>query len=68
MNSTRILLAAFAAIPALASLAPVAVAKTAAHSPYLRPVVPFIENDYERALARARAQKKPLFIDAWAPW
>jgi thioredoxin-like negative regulator of GroEL len=28
----------------------------------------FVENDYERALAEARARKLPLFIDAWAPW
>ncbi len=30
--------------------------------------LPFIENDYARALATARAQKKPIFIEAWAPW
>ena len=30
--------------------------------------LPWIENDYARALARARAQKKPIFIEAWAPW
>jgi tetratricopeptide (TPR) repeat protein len=31
-------------------------------------VVPFIEDDYPRALAEARARRVPLFIDAWAPW
>ena len=31
-------------------------------------VVPFIENDYPRALAEARARQLPLFVDAWAPW
>ena len=30
--------------------------------------LPFIENDYPKALAEARAQKLPLFIEAWAPW
>jgi hypothetical protein len=35
---------------------------------YLEPVVPFIENDYTRALAEARARKVPLFVEAWAPW
>ena len=30
--------------------------------------LPFIEDDYARALATARAQKKPIFIEAWAPW
>ena len=28
----------------------------------------FIENDYPRALARAKASKKLLFVDAWAKW
>lgn len=28
----------------------------------------FIENDYGAALARARAEGKPLFVDAWATW
>jgi hypothetical protein len=30
--------------------------------------LPFIEDDYPRALAEARASKRPLFVDAWAPW
>jgi len=30
--------------------------------------LPFIENDYPKALARARANNVPLFVDAWAPW
>lgn len=32
------------------------------------PVVPFIQDDYTRAVAEARARKVPLFIEAWAPW
>jgi len=28
----------------------------------------FIEDDYARALAEARATHRPLFVDAWAPW
>jgi len=31
-------------------------------------VLPFIEDDYARALAEARARKVPLFIESWAPW
>jgi endonuclease YncB( thermonuclease family) len=31
-------------------------------------VVPFIENDYARALQQARKAKLPIFVDAWAPW
>jgi len=33
-----------------------------------RMVLPFIQDDYTRALAEARARKVPLFIEAWAPW
>jgi len=28
----------------------------------------FISDDFPAALARARAEGKPLFVDAWAPW
>jgi hypothetical protein len=31
-------------------------------------VLPFIEDDYTRAVAEARARKVPLFIESWAPW
>lgn len=31
-------------------------------------VLPFLHDDYPKALAAARARKKPLFVDAWAPW
>ena len=31
-------------------------------------VLPFIENDYSKAIAQARAKDLPLFVDAWAPW
>lgn len=31
-------------------------------------VVPFMENDYSKALARAKAKNVPIFVDAWAPW
>ena len=30
--------------------------------------LPFIENDYAKAIARARAKNIPIFADAWAPW
>jgi len=30
--------------------------------------LPFIEDDYPRALAEARKANKPLFVDVWAPW
>jgi hypothetical protein len=31
-------------------------------------VIAFIGNDLPGALARAKAEGKPLFVDAWAPW
>ena len=30
--------------------------------------LPFIENDYAKAVAHAQKANLPLFIDAWAPW
>lgn len=30
--------------------------------------LPFIDDDYPRALAEARKANKPLFVDVWAPW
>jgi tetratricopeptide (TPR) repeat protein len=30
--------------------------------------LPFIDDDYGRALSEARARGVPLFVDAWAPW
>jgi hypothetical protein len=32
------------------------------------PVLPFIADDYARALADARARDVPLFVESWAPW
>ena len=33
-----------------------------------REVLPFIADDYPRALDEARARKLPIFVEAWAPW
>jgi len=33
-----------------------------------RAVLPFIADDYPRALAEARAKHLPIFAEAWAPW
>ncbi len=30
--------------------------------------LPFIEDDYGRAVAEARARRLPILVDAWAPW
>ena len=33
-----------------------------------KPVLPFIADDYGKALREARARKLPIFIESWAPW
>ena len=43
-------------------------AGTAPATTAAKPVLPFIEDDYTRALAEARAKKLPIFVEAWAPW
>jgi hypothetical protein len=30
--------------------------------------LPFVEDDYARALVEARSRRLPLFVEAWAPW
>jgi hypothetical protein len=30
--------------------------------------LPFVSDDYGRALAEARTRGVPLVVDAWAPW
>jgi hypothetical protein len=39
-----------------------------ASAPPASPVLPFIEDDYTKALAEARATHRPIFVEAWAPW
>jgi hypothetical protein len=33
-----------------------------------REVLPFIEDDYTKAVAQARTKNVPIFVEAWAPW
>jgi hypothetical protein len=30
--------------------------------------LPFLHDDYGRALAQARARNVPIVVDVWAPW
>lgn len=55
-----------ASAPVAAPAAPAARAGSRASA--WRPVLPFIEDDYARALHEARARGIPIFIEAWAPW
>ena len=43
-------------------------AASLAAAPSSGPVLPFIEDDYGKALSEARAKKVPIFVEAWAPW
>ena len=48
-------------------------AAPAAAAPHASSAIPpsgivFLEDDYRGALAKARAEKKPLFLDSWATW
>jgi hypothetical protein len=33
-----------------------------------RPVLPWIADDWPRAVALAKARKVPIFVENWAPW
>ena len=43
-------------------------AATRTSPPSVRHTLPFIADDYTRALAEARARKVPIFVESWAPW
>jgi hypothetical protein len=30
--------------------------------------LPFIHDDYAKALAEAKQRKLPMFVECWAPW
>ena len=54
---TSLLVAAALAGPAVAGAA------TAPAAP-----LPWIEDDYAKAVAEAKSRKVPIFLEAWAPW
>lgn len=45
-----------------------AAASLAVAPPSKGPVLPFLEDDYNKALSLALEMKVPIFVDAWAPW
>jgi len=53
------------AAPLLLALAGLALAEASAAAP---PAVPFLRDDYGKALAQARERNLPIFVEAWAPW
>ena len=30
--------------------------------------IPFIEDNFKQAVARAKTKNAPIFVEAWAPW
>jgi hypothetical protein len=61
------LLLAALALPSASSAAP-APAKPKAKAASAKPVLPWVEDDYARALGDAKARKLPMFVESWAPW
>jgi hypothetical protein len=52
----------------LATLLTAAAVPLLASQPAPKLALPFIEDDYPKALAEARSKKLPIFVEAWAPW
>jgi hypothetical protein len=63
-----LLLAALIVTPAAHAATTTAKSAPAKTAPKWKPVVPFIEDDFGRALALAKERKLPVFIEGWAPW
>jgi hypothetical protein len=57
-----------AALALIVTAGPLALATPRAAADGLDKALPFVADDYAKALSEARAQKLPLFIEAWAPW
>ena len=55
---------------ALASSVPsgAAVPKAKGPAAAAHAVLPWIVDDYPRAVAEAKARKVPIFVESWAPW
>ncbi|HWC18579.1 MAG TPA: hypothetical protein VG498_16335 [Terriglobales bacterium] len=36
--------------------------------PKLAAELPFMQDNYKQALARAKQRQQPIFVECWAPW
>ena len=66
-------LAACAGSPASADTAPRSGAAASTRAvgtkrPAPKHVLPWIEDDWTRAVALAKQRKVPIFVESWAPW
>jgi hypothetical protein len=73
MSTPRLLgalLLVLLATPAHGATTPAAPAAKAPSkvAPAAKMVLPFIDDDYDRARNEARERKIPIFIENWAPW
>lgn len=70
LRASVVFLALFAApaYAASAKPAPRAPGRHLAHHAPARGVLPWIEDDYAKALTAARAKHVPIFVEIWAPW
>ena len=69
----RLALASLLVLTLAAHAAPAAKSSTSAKkapakAAHWKPAVPFVEDDFGRALALAKERKLPVFIEGWAPW
>ena len=39
-----------------------------ANAPAETHALPFIDDDYSRAIAAAQKNSRPIFVETWAPW
>lgn len=73
LSAAILVLAAFAVSPTSADTTPKSGAAASARAgstarPVLKQVLPWIEDDWTRAVALAKQRKLPIFVESWAPW
>lgn len=68
MNFRRSSYALAAALMLLASAASAAPGRRPGVPAAVKTVLPWIEDDYARAVELARARHVPIFVEVWAPW
>jgi hypothetical protein len=49
-------------------LALLALLAIAALNAAAKDVLPFVEDDFKKAVTQAKAKNLPIFVEAWAPW
>jgi hypothetical protein len=55
-------------MPIMKRLLAIALLVASASPLFAKEVLPFIEDDFAKAVAQGKAKKQPIFVDAWAPW